>query len=95
MNIQNVLLKVWRAIRDFVARHIDSGVARESKKASCAALRSNASKNASKNVSKSSFIKSSKNASRKACGSCTSRANRPRACRNIVLHVSGCVNAVE
>ena len=66
MNIQNVLLKVWRAIRDFVARHIDSGVARESKKASCAALRSNASKNA--------FVKSSKNASRKACGSCTSRA---------------------
>ena len=74
MNIQNVLLKVWRAIRGFVARHIDSGVARESKKASCTALRSNASKNASKNVSKSSFIKSSKNASRKACGSCTSRA---------------------
>ncbi|MFU0539517.1 hypothetical protein [Gardnerella vaginalis] len=66
MNIQKVLLKVWRAIRGFVARHIDSGVARESKKASCAALRSNASKNA--------FIKSSKNASRKACGSCTSRA---------------------
>lgn len=66
MNIQNVLLKVWRAIRDFVARCIDSGVARESKKASCAALRSNASKNA--------FVKSSKNASRKACGSCTSRA---------------------
>lgn len=66
MNIQKVLLKVWRAIRDFVARHIDSGVARESKKASCAALRLNASKNA--------FIKSSKNASRKACGSCTSRA---------------------
>ena len=66
MNIQNVLLKVWRAIRDFVARHIDSGVARESKKASCAALRSNASKNA--------FVKSSKNASRKACGSCASRA---------------------
>ena len=66
MNIQNVLLKVWRAIRGFVARHIDSGVARESKKASCTALRSNASKNA--------FIKSSKNASRKACGSCTSRA---------------------
>ena len=65
MNIQKVLLKVWRAIGDFVARHIDSGVARESKKASCAALRSNASKNA--------FIKSSKNASRKACGSCTSR----------------------
>ncbi len=66
MNIQNVLLKVWRAIRDFVARHINSSVARESKKASCAALRSNASKNA--------FVKSSKNASRKACGSCTSRA---------------------
>ncbi len=87
MNIQNVLLKVWRAIRGFVARHIDSGVARESKKASCTALRSNASKNA--------FIKSSKNASRKACGSCTSRANRPRACRNIVLHVPGRVNIVE
>ena len=66
MNIQKVLLKVWQAIRDFVARHIDSGVAREFKKASCAALRSNASKNA--------FIKSSKNASRKACGLCTSRA---------------------
>lgn len=66
MNIQKVLLKVWRAIRDFVARHIDSGVARESKKASCVALRSNASKNA--------FVKSSKNVSRKACGSCTSRA---------------------
>ncbi|WP_032836720.1 MULTISPECIES: hypothetical protein [Gardnerella] len=66
MNIQKVLLKVWRAIGDFVARHIDSGVARESKKASCAALRSNASKNA--------FIKSSKNSSRKACGSCMSRA---------------------
>ena len=66
MNIQKVLLKVWRAIRDFVARCIDSSVARESKKASCAALRLNASKNA--------FIKSSKNASRKACGSCTSRA---------------------
>lgn len=66
MNIQKVLLKVWRAIRDFVARHIDSGIARESKKASCAALHSNASKNA--------FIKSSKNASRKESGSCTSRA---------------------
>lgn len=66
MNIQKVLLKVWRAIRDFVARRIDSGVARESKKASCAALRSNASKNA--------FIKSSKNASRKESGSCTRRA---------------------
>ncbi|WP_246943234.1 hypothetical protein [Gardnerella vaginalis] len=66
MNIQKVLLKVWRAIGDFVARHIDSGVARESRKASCAALRSNASKNA--------FIKLSKNSSRKACGSCTSRA---------------------
>lgn len=87
MNIQNVLLKVWRAIRDFVARHIDSGVARESKKASCAALRSNASKNA--------FVKSSKNASRKACGSPHARANRPRACRNFVLHVSGCVNIME
>ncbi|MFP1691548.1 hypothetical protein ACMZ89_00465 [Gardnerella vaginalis] len=62
----NTFLKRVRAIRDFVARHIDSGVARESKKASCAALRSNASKNA--------FVKSSKNASRKACGSCTSRA---------------------
>lgn len=70
----NTFLKRVRAIRDFVARHIDSGVARESKKASCAALRSNASKNASKNVSKSSFVKSSKNSSRKACGSCTSRA---------------------
>ena len=66
MNIQKVLLKVWRAIRDFVARHIDSGVARESKKASCAALRSNASKNA--------FVKSSKNVSRKESGSCASRA---------------------
>ena len=66
MNIQKVLLKVLRAIRDFVASRIDSSVARESKKASCAALRSNASKNA--------FVKSSKNASRKACGSCTSRA---------------------
>lgn len=66
MNIQKVLLEVWRAIRGFVARHIDSGVARESKKASCAALRSNASKNA--------FIKSSKNASRKESGSCTRRA---------------------
>ncbi|MFP1675916.1 hypothetical protein ACLD6A_00430 [Gardnerella sp. Marseille-Q9691] len=66
MNIQKVLLKVWRAIRDFVARCIDSSVARESKKASCAALRSNASKNA--------FVKSSKNASQKACGSCTRRA---------------------
>lgn len=70
----NTFLKRVRAIRDFVVRHIDSGVARESKKASCAALRSNASKNASKNVSKSSFVKSSKNSSRKACGSCTSRA---------------------
>ena len=66
MNIQKVLLKVLRAIRDFIARRIDSGVAKESQKASCAALRSNASKNA--------FVKSSKNASRKACGSCTSRA---------------------
>lgn len=62
----NTFLKCVRAIRDFVASHIDSGVARESQKSSCAALRSNASKNA--------FIKSSKNASRKACGSCTSRA---------------------
>ena len=87
MNIQNVLLKVWRAIRGFVARHIDSGVARESKKASCTALRSNASKNA--------FIKSSKNASRKACGSCTSRANCPRSCRNLVFYVPGRVNIVE
>ena len=66
MNIQKVLLKVWRAIRDFVARHVESGVAGGSKKASCAALRLNASKNA--------FVKSSKNSSRKACGSCTSRA---------------------
>lgn len=70
----NTFLKRVRAIRDFVARHIDSGVARESQKSSCAALRSNASKNASKNVSKSSFVKSSKNSSQKACGSCTSRA---------------------
>lgn len=62
----NTFLKCVRAIRDFVARHIDSGVARESQKSSCAALRSNASKNA--------FVKSSKNSSRKACGSCTSRA---------------------
>ncbi|MFW0894667.1 hypothetical protein ACJV45_06595 [Gardnerella sp. Marseille-Q9181] len=74
MNIQKVLLKVWRAIRDFVARCIDSSVARESKKASCAALRLNASKNAFIKSSKNAFIKSSKNASRKACGSCTSRA---------------------
>ena len=66
MNIQKVLLKVWRVIRDFVARRIDSSVARESKKAPCAALRSNASRKA--------FVKSSKNASRKACGSCTRRA---------------------
>ena len=66
MNIQKVLLKVLRAIRDFVASRIDSSVARESKKASCAALRSNASRKA--------FIESYKNASRKACGSCTSRA---------------------
>ena len=62
----NTFLKCVRAIRDFVARHIDSSVARESKKASCAALRSNASKNA--------FVESSKNASREVCGSCTSRA---------------------
>ncbi|MES5089452.1 hypothetical protein [Gardnerella vaginalis] len=62
----NTFLKCVRAIRDFVARRIDSSVARESKKASCVALRSNASKNA--------FIKSSQKASRKACGSCTSRA---------------------
>ena len=46
------------AIRDFVAHYYNSSVARESKRSSCATLRSNASKNAS----------------RKACGSCTSRA---------------------
>ncbi len=70
----NIFLKRVRAIFDFAAHRRDSSVAREFKKASCATLRSNASKNASKNVSKSSFVKSSKNASRKACGSCTSRA---------------------
>ena len=70
----NIFLKRVRAIFDFAAHRRDSGVARESKKASCAALRSNASQNASKNVSKSSFVKSSKNSSQKACGSCTSRA---------------------
>lgn len=46
MNIQKVLLKVWRAIRDFIASCIDSSVARESKKTSCAALSSNASRKA-------------------------------------------------
>lgn len=51
-------LKCACAIRDFVAHHYNSSVARESKRSSCATLRSNASKNAS----------------RKACGSCTSRA---------------------
>ena len=51
-------LKCACVIRDFVARHYNSGVAREFKRSSCAALRSNAPKNAS----------------RKACGSCTSRA---------------------
>lgn len=51
-------LKCACAIRDFVAHHYNSSVARESKRSYCAALRSNASKNASK----SSFIKSSKNA---------------------------------
>lgn len=51
-------LKCACVIRDFVAHHYNSSVARESKRSSCAALRSNASKNAS----------------RKACGSCTSRA---------------------
>ena len=62
----NTFLKRMREIFNFAAHNCDSSVARESKKASCAALRSNASKNA--------FVKSSKNASRKACGSCTSRA---------------------
>lgn len=47
-------LKCACAIRDFVAHHYNSSVARESKRSSCAALRSNASK--------SSFVKSSKNA---------------------------------
>lgn len=70
----NIFLKRVRAIFDFAAHRRDSGVARASKEASCAALRLNASKNASKNVSKSSFVKSSKNSSQKACGSCTSRA---------------------
>ena len=55
-------LKCACVIRDFVARHYNSGVAREFKRSSCAALRSNASKNASKNAYKSSFVKSSKNA---------------------------------
>lgn len=70
----NIFLRRVRAIFDFAAHRRDSSVARESTKASCAALRSNASKNASKNVFKSSFVKSSKNASRKESGSCTSRA---------------------
>lgn len=51
-------LKCACAIRDFVAHHYNSSVARESKRSSCDTLRSNASKNASK----SSFVKSSKNA---------------------------------
>lgn len=51
-------LKCACAIRDFVAHHYNSSVAREFKRSSCATLRSNASKNASK----SSFVKSSKNA---------------------------------
>ena len=50
------------AIRDFVAHYYNSSVARESKRSSCATLRSSASKNASKNAYKSSFVKSSKNA---------------------------------
>ena len=62
----NIFLKRVRAIFDFAAHRRDSGVARASKEASCAAFRSNASKNA--------FVKSFKNVSRKACGSCTSRA---------------------
>ena len=66
----NIFLKRVRAIFDFATHRRDSGVARASKEASCAAFRSNASKNA--------FVKSSKNvsrkASRKACGSCTRRA---------------------
>ena len=70
----NIFLRRVRAIFDFAAHRRDSSVARASKEASCAALRLNASKNASKNVSKSSFVKSSKNSSQKACGSCTSRA---------------------
>lgn len=55
-------LKCACVIRDFVAHHYNSSVARESKRSSCATLRSNASKNASKNAYKSSFVKSSKNA---------------------------------
>ncbi|KXA18850.1 hypothetical protein HMPREF3208_01337 [Gardnerella vaginalis] len=62
----NIFLKRVRAIFDFAAHRRDSGVARASKEASCAALRLNASK--------SSFVKSSKNSSQKACGSCTRRA---------------------
>ncbi|WP_075523525.1 hypothetical protein [Gardnerella vaginalis] len=55
-------LKCACVIRDFVAHHYNSSVARESKRSSCATLRSNASKNASKNAYKSSFVKSYKNA---------------------------------
>lgn len=55
-------LKCACVIRDFVAHHYNSSVARESKRSSCATLRSSASKNASKNAYKSSFVKSSKNA---------------------------------
>ncbi|EPI42653.1 hypothetical protein [Gardnerella vaginalis] len=54
----NIFLKRVRAIFDFAAHRRDSGVARASKEASCAALRLNASKNAS----------------RKESGSCASRA---------------------
>lgn len=83
-------LKCACVIRDFVARHYNSGVARESKKSSCAALRSNASKNTSVKssrselqsvsqkafqvIAKNEFVKSSKNAPKSASSSHVIRA---------------------
>lgn len=83
-------LKCACVIRDFVARHYNSGVARESKKSSCAALRSNASKNTSVKssrselqsvsqkafqvIAKNEFVKSSKNAPKSTSSSHVIRA---------------------
>ena len=83
-------LKCACVIRDFVARHYNSGVAREFKRSSCAALRSNAPKNTSVKssrselqsvsqkafqvIAKNEFVKSFKNAPKSASSSHVIRA---------------------
>lgn len=83
-------LKCACVIRDFVAHHYNSSVARESKRSSCATLRSNAPKNTSVKssrselqsvfqkafqvIAKNEFVKSFKNAPKSASSSHVIRA---------------------